>query len=59
MQGRQQQSLCQLCKKYEVGRGKAVAQLILTQLAKSLLLPPLQLLLLLLKPFLLLLQPWA
>ena len=33
-----------MCKKYEVGRGKAAAQLILTQLAKSLLLPPLQLL---------------
>ena len=31
-------------KKYEVGGGKAAAQLILTQLAKSLLLPPLQLL---------------
>ena len=33
-----------MCKKYEVGRGKAAAKLILTQLAKSLLLPPLQLL---------------
>ena len=44
LQRRQQQGLCQLCKKYEVGRGKAAAQLILTQLAKSLLLPPLQLL---------------
>ena len=46
-----------MCKKYGVGRGKAAAQLILTQLAKSLLLPPLQLLPLplplLLKPLLL------
>ena len=33
-----------MCKKYEVGGGKAAAQLILTQLAKSLLRPPLQLL---------------
>ena len=50
-----------MCKKYEVGGGKAAAQLILTQLAKSLLLPHVQLLRpvqllplpLLLKPFLL------
>ena len=46
-----------MCKKYEVGRGKAAAQLILTQLSKSELLLPTLLLLplpLLLKPLLLL-----
>ena len=43
----QQRGLCWLCKKYGVGRGKAAAQLILlTQLAKSELLPLLPLLLL-------------
>ena len=44
-----------MCKKYEVGRGKAAAQLILTQPAKSELLPTLLLLPLplLLKPLLL------
>ena len=52
-----------MCKKYGVGCGKAAAQLILTQLAKSLLLPPLQLLPLplplLLKPLLLLTSQMA
>ena len=47
-----------MCKKYEVGGGKAAAQLILTQPAKSeLLLPLLQPLLLPLLPTLLLLKP--
>ena len=54
---RQQLGLCWLCKKYGVGRGKAAAQLILTQPAKSeLLLLPLLPTLLLLKPLLRLLS---
>ena len=46
----QQRGLCWLCKKYGEGRGKAAAQLILTQPAKSSLLPLLLPALLLLKP---------
>ena len=62
LQRRQQQGLCQLCKKYGVGRGKAAAQLILPQPAKSSLVPLLPLLLptlLLLKPLLLLTSQMA
>ena len=60
----QQQGLCWLWKKYGVGRGKAAAQVILPQPAKSLLLLPLLLLpllptLLLLKPLLLLTSQMA
>ena len=46
-----------MCKKYEVGGGKAAAQLILTQLSKSELLPLLLLPTLLLLPLPLLLKP--